>query len=313
MAVESVTFITDFNTSNPVGATDTVSTLDDHIRNMKIGISGSFANFTGIAMTSTEAELNTLDGFTGVVADFNIIAGGAAAGVTATEFQYLNGVTGAIQTQLNARLAAANNLSDVASAATSRTNLGVAIGSDVQAYDANLDQIAALAVTDSNFIVGNGSVWVAETGAAARTSLGLGALAILSEVTPAVMGGLATGTVTILNDPEVSTETTTGGYTLMKEIYCPADGEVTIGFDLRSQFVTNDTATARIYINDVAQGTVRSEVNQTYVTQANENFTVTNGDLLQIYGYVSTGSGTCYVQNFNIQAASGHQFSVQTV
>lgn len=35
-------------------------------------------------------------------------------------------------------LEASNNLSDVGSAATSRTNLGVAIGSDVLAYDANL-------------------------------------------------------------------------------------------------------------------------------------------------------------------------------
>ena len=34
--------------------------------------------------------------------------------------------------------------------------------------------IAALAPTDSNFMVGNGSTWVAESGATARTSLGLG-------------------------------------------------------------------------------------------------------------------------------------------
>lgn len=43
-----------------------------------------------------------------------------------------------------------------------------------QRLDAELAAIAALAVTDSNFIVGNGSAWVAETGNTARTSLGLG-------------------------------------------------------------------------------------------------------------------------------------------
>ena len=69
-------------------------------------------------------------------------------------------------------LLAANNLSDLANAGTSRTNLGVAIGSDVQAYDAGLADIAGLAVTDGNIIVGDGANWVAESGATARTSLG---------------------------------------------------------------------------------------------------------------------------------------------
>jgi hypothetical protein len=53
-----------------------------------------------------------------------------------------------------------------------RTNLGVAIGSDVQAYDADLTALGGLAKTDGNFIVGNGTTWVAESGATARTSLG---------------------------------------------------------------------------------------------------------------------------------------------
>ena len=51
---------------------------------------------------------------------------------------------------------------------------GVLSFSDVQASAATLTAIAALAVTDSNIIVGNGATWVAETGATARTSLGLG-------------------------------------------------------------------------------------------------------------------------------------------
>lgn len=48
-----------------------------------------------------------------------------------------------------------------------------AIGVTVQAYDADLSAIAALSNTDGNFIVGNGSTWVAESGATVRASLGL--------------------------------------------------------------------------------------------------------------------------------------------
>jgi len=59
-------------------------------------------------------------------------------------------------------------------ASGARTNLGLAIGTNVQAWDADLDAIAGLAHTDSNFIVGNGTAWVAESGATVRTSLGLG-------------------------------------------------------------------------------------------------------------------------------------------
>ena len=58
-------------------------------------------------------------------------------------------------------------------ASAARTNLGVAIGTNVQAWDANLDQIAALAPTADNFIVGNGTQWVLETPAQALTSLGV--------------------------------------------------------------------------------------------------------------------------------------------
>ena len=47
------------------------------------------------------------------------------------------------------------------------------IGSNVQAYNAKLAAIAGLAVTDGNVIVANGSTFVAENGATARSSLGL--------------------------------------------------------------------------------------------------------------------------------------------
>ena len=59
------------------------------------------------------------------------------------------------------------------SGATARTSLGVAIGSDVQAWDTQLDDIAALAPTENNIMVGDGSNWTLETPSAARTSLGI--------------------------------------------------------------------------------------------------------------------------------------------
>ena len=53
---------------------------------------------------------------------------------------------------------------------------------DYQPLDGGLTDIAGLAVTDGNIIVGNGTNWVAESGATARASLGLGSLATLSSI-----------------------------------------------------------------------------------------------------------------------------------
>jgi hypothetical protein len=71
------------------------------------------------------------------------------------------------------------------------------IGTNVQAYDAELAAIAGLAVTDGNIIVGNGTTWVAESGSTARTSLGLGTLATQDASSVTVTALTATGDVTI--------------------------------------------------------------------------------------------------------------------
>jgi len=48
------------------------------------------------------------------------------------------------------------------------------LDTEKQPINTGLTDISGLAKTDSNFIVGNGTNWVAESGATVRTSLGLG-------------------------------------------------------------------------------------------------------------------------------------------
>lgn len=59
--------------------------------------------YGGTNITSTAAELNKLDGYTGSVTELNYLDTLHATGVTSTEFDYLDGVTSNIQTQLNAK------------------------------------------------------------------------------------------------------------------------------------------------------------------------------------------------------------------
>jgi hypothetical protein len=64
--------------------------------------------------------------------------------ISNTEFGYLNGVTSAIQTQIDSKLTASSNLSDVSSASTARTNLGLGT---IATQDANNVSISGGSVT----------------------------------------------------------------------------------------------------------------------------------------------------------------------
>ena len=59
------------------------------------------------------------------------------------------------------------------SASAARTALGLVIGTNIQAFDQQLSDIAGLTPSDGNFIVGDGSNFVLESGSTARASLGL--------------------------------------------------------------------------------------------------------------------------------------------
>ena len=77
--------------------------------------------------------------------DGNALAAGSLYyNTTATEMRiYTGSAWVAAYVSGTGFLAAANNLSDLESAATARTNLGLAIGTDVQAYDADLTTLGA--------------------------------------------------------------------------------------------------------------------------------------------------------------------------
>ncbi len=73
MALESFTFITSLNASNPVHATDNVSVGDDHIRGVKLSLLNSFPNINA-AVNFTPTEANRLVGLTGLTGTGNLVA-----------------------------------------------------------------------------------------------------------------------------------------------------------------------------------------------------------------------------------------------
>ncbi len=170
------------------GSIDTVHIGDDQITTAKIPdsaiTSAKIANDAIVDAdinSSAAISLSKLENLTTARALVSDGSGDVSVSdVTATEIGYLDGVSSAIQTQLDAK----------------------------QASDADLTAIGALAKTDGNLIVGNGSTWVAENGATARTSLGLGTIATQAANNVSISGGSITG----MGEPSSNSDVSTKSY-----------------------------------------------------------------------------------------------------
>jgi len=151
---------------------------------------GYLDGVTSAVQTQIDSKQATLTGGATTIASSDLTASRAlqsngsgkveVSDVTTTELGYLDGVSSAIQTQIDAK----------------------------QTSDAQLTDIAGLTPTDSNFIVGDGSNFVTEAGSTARTSLGLGTISTQASSNVAITGGSVTG----LGSPSNSSDAATKNY-----------------------------------------------------------------------------------------------------
>jgi|DEB0MinimDraft_6_1074348.scaffolds.fasta_scaffold08921_8 hypothetical protein len=165
-------------------------------------------------------------------------------------------------------LQAANNLSDVASASTSRTNLGLEIGTDVQAYSAVLDATTASYTTAEETKLAG-----IETGATADQTA--------SEIMTAIqtVDGTGSGLDADLLDGIDST-----GFTQ------PGDNVSTLTNDagyLTSFTETNDLTTAVTWAN-----VPDANITQSSVTQHQAALSITESQISDLGTYVTKTSAT---------------------
>ena len=117
------------------GSNNTLSNIaNGSLSNSTVSYGGVSLSLGGTDATPafdlTDATSYPTSSLTGTISNAQVATGVDAAKiadgtVSNTEFQYINSLSSNAQTQISARLVAASDLSDVASASTSRTNLGL--------------------------------------------------------------------------------------------------------------------------------------------------------------------------------------------
>lgn len=203
-----------FPTPVTIGLTYTVSTnellhgytVDSNTVTPSItfGSGGSLITLTG---SMTDLRFGTLTIST-INAALIVSLGGGGGGSGLTALTLSGGIAGSLGTgtlagvlQLSGAnfLQAANNLSDVASATTARTNLGLAIGTNVEASSSILDAVAAATYTGSAAITKIGTLTTGAVPMTLLTGVGTvpqGSTGTSSLPTGQLLAGNGTGAIT---------------------------------------------------------------------------------------------------------------------
>jgi hypothetical protein len=159
-------------------ALDKIDDLFDGTTAIKPNLDAGLWKVGGVAVTSSAAELNVLDGVTASAAELNILDGVTAS---TTELNYVDGVTSAIQTQLDAKQASDADLTAIAGLSSSgliaRTGAGTAA---VRTLTAG----SGITVTNGDGVSGNPTVALSAVSGTSTNPSGLSSVSFTGLTEP---------------------------------------------------------------------------------------------------------------------------------